>query len=113
MERLGSKPENIVAAIGPCLHVESFEVGDEFFTEFSAKSPDNQRFFKSGSSRYHFDNAGFIESGLNRMGITNTEILPYDTYAGENDFFSFRRATHYGEPDYGRQLSAIMLKKSK
>jgi copper oxidase (laccase) domain-containing protein len=30
-----------------------------------------------------------------------------DTYANAGDYFSFRRATHCGEPDYGRQMSLI------
>jgi copper oxidase (laccase) domain-containing protein len=31
------------------------------------------------------------------------------TYAEEDLFFSYRRATHRKEPDYGRQVSAIVL----
>ena len=32
-----------------------------------------------------------------------------DTYADPDRFYSYRRATHRGEADYGRQLSAIAL----
>jgi copper oxidase (laccase) domain-containing protein len=32
-----------------------------------------------------------------------------DTYAQPDRFFSFRRATHLGEPGYGRQISLIGL----
>mgnify|MGYP006149523655 CR=1 FL=1 len=32
-----------------------------------------------------------------------------DTYADPDRFFSFRRATHRGEPTYGRQISLIGL----
>jgi hypothetical protein len=35
--------------------------------------------------------------------------LGADTYAQEDRFYSFRRATHRGEPDYGRQISLIAL----
>ncbi|HEX2429964.1 MAG TPA: laccase domain-containing protein, partial [Aestuariivirgaceae bacterium] len=31
------------------------------------------------------------------------------TYTDEQRFFSYRRATHRGETDYGRQISAVML----
>jgi hypothetical protein len=31
------------------------------------------------------------------------------TYENESLFFSFRRATHRQEPDYGRQISAIVV----
>jgi copper oxidase (laccase) domain-containing protein len=42
-------------------------------------------------------------------GLTAVETLGICTYPPENGFFSFRRTTHAGEPDYGRQVSAIML----
>ncbi|MGV8998198.1 MAG: laccase domain-containing protein, partial [Parvibaculaceae bacterium] len=32
------------------------------------------------------------------------------TYVNEAKFFSYRRTTHRGEPDYGRQMSVIALK---
>ena len=32
-----------------------------------------------------------------------------DTYAATDCFFSYRRATHRHEADYGRQLSAIAI----
>ena len=31
------------------------------------------------------------------------------TYAEEDLFYSYRRTTHRGEADYGRQISAIVL----
>jgi copper oxidase (laccase) domain-containing protein len=37
------------------------------------------------------------------------ESLQLDTYAEPSRFYSYRRATHRGEADYGRQLSAIGL----
>ena len=40
-------------------------------------------------------------------GIGEVEALNLDTYADPDRFFSYRRATHRGERDYGRQLSAI------
>jgi len=36
--------------------------------------------------------------------------LGRDTYADSELFFSFRRATHRSESDYGRDLSAIVLR---
>ncbi|MBX9729308.1 MAG: laccase domain-containing protein, partial [Sphingopyxis sp.] len=35
------------------------------------------------------------------------EAMGLDTYARDNEFFSFRRATHRAEPGYGRQISMI------
>ena len=38
------------------------------------------------------------------------EDLALDTYADEARFFSYRRATHRGEADYGRLVAAISLR---
>ena len=52
---------------------------------------------------------GTLAVRLEPMGLAGIETLGLCTYPAENGFFSFRRATHRGETDYGRQLSAIML----
>jgi len=41
--------------------------------------------------------------------VRQVEALGLDTYANERAFFSYRRATHRGERDYGRQISLIGL----
>ena len=38
------------------------------------------------------------------------ENLDICTYPDEETYFSYRRTTHRGEPDYGRQISAIMIR---
>ena len=40
---------------------------------------------------------------LDSAGIGEVEALHLDTYADADRFYSFRRATHRGEADYGRQ----------
>jgi polyphenol oxidase len=42
-------------------------------------------------------------------GVT-AENLDICTYPDEDRFFSYRRTTHRQEPDYGRQISAIMIR---
>jgi copper oxidase (laccase) domain-containing protein len=37
------------------------------------------------------------------------EALGIDTYSDPDRFFSYRRATHLREPDYGRQISIIAV----
>ncbi len=110
MERLGARRERIVAALGPTIARPSYEVGADFAERFLAADADNARFFASGPRAGHlqFDLPGFILDRLSRADVMAAG-LGLDTYAGEDRFFSFRRATHRGEPDYGRQLSAIVL----
>ena len=57
-----------------------------------------------------FDLHAFIAERARARGSARFEDLRLDTYADERRFFSYRRTTHRKEPDYGRLLSAIVLK---
>ena len=111
MERLGARRERISAAVGPCIGQAAYEVGPEFETAFLSRDPDNARFFKQDTdgSRLHFDLPGFVMSRLLDAGVSNTENLSLCTSENESLFFSYRRKTHRGEVDYGRQISAIVV----
>jgi len=110
MELLGSRREDIHAAVGPCVAQPSYEVDDEFRARFIRADPDNQRFFVAGpAGKPHFDLEAYVVHRLIAAGIGEVEALNLDTYADPDRFFSFRRATHRGEADYGRQLSAIAI----
>jgi copper oxidase (laccase) domain-containing protein len=56
-----------------------------------------------------FDLPGLVEACLWALGLASVERSPHDTAAEADLFFSYRRATLRGEPDYGRGLSAIAL----
>ncbi|MDF0488121.1 peptidoglycan editing factor PgeF [Sphingomonas sp. H39-1-10] len=110
MEALGARRERIVAAIGPCIARDSYEVDDAFLRTFDAADPANARFFSSGRAGHHqFDLRAYVAHRLADVGVGRIETLGLDTYADEDRFFSFRRATHRGEPGYGRQISIIGL----
>jgi hypothetical protein len=111
MLELGAKPERIRAAVGPCIGASAYEVGDEFEARFVAADPANRRFFtKPGHTvRCHFDLPAYVAERLGRAGVTVVEVLGRCTYEEEDNFFSYRRATHRQERDYGRELSAILL----
>jgi len=110
MERLGAQRARIRAAIGPLIRQPNYEVGQEFVDRFTAADSANDRFFLPASRAGHamFDLPGFIRSRLERAGI-EVEDLGLCTYAEPARFFSYRRATHRGEPDYGRHINAIAL----
>jgi YfiH family protein len=110
MERLGARRENIHAAVGPCIGQPSYEVDEAFRAQFRDADPDNARFFIAGpAGKPHFDLEAYVVHRLLAAGIGEVEALNLDTYADPDRFFSFRRATHRGEADYGRQLSAIAI----
>ena len=110
MEGLGARRERIAAAIGPCIARASYEVDEAFYRRFAEADPENDRFFTLGREGHHqFDLEGFVAARLAEAGVARVEALGLDTYADPARFFSYRRATHKGEPTYGRQLSLIAL----
>ncbi|MHA6718169.1 peptidoglycan editing factor PgeF [Sphingomonas sp. RS6] len=110
MESLGARRDRIAAAIGPCIARASYEVDTGFFRRFAEQDPANERFFADGgSNHFQFDLEAYVVHRLALAGLRTIEALGLDTYADERRFFSFRRATHRGEPDYGRQISLIGL----
>ncbi|MFX8211192.1 laccase domain-containing protein, partial [Acinetobacter baumannii] len=86
----------------------SYEVDDGFLARFAAADPANERFFTPGRPGHQqFDLEAYVAHRLAAAGVGRVEMLGLDTYADEDRFFSFRRATHRGESDYGRQMSLI------
>jgi YfiH family protein len=111
MVELGAEREDIVAAIGPTISRASYEVGPEFHDRFISEDADNARFFDRSRRDGHFmfDLPGYVAAALKAMELGAVEDVGVCTYADERRFFSYRRTTHRSEPDYGRQLSAIMI----
>jgi len=111
MEGLGARRERIIAAVGPCIGPESYEVGLEYVARFTEVDRDYQRFFSSGAGpdKRQFDLPAFVLARLRAAGIARCEWIGRDTCAEPELFFSNRRAFKQGEPDYGRLLSAIVL----
>jgi len=113
MEALGASAARIRAAIGPAISQPNYEVGPEFRTRFMEMGLGFTRFFEPGARADHwqFDLEGFVADRLAAAGVRDVERLSVCTYARPDDFFSFRRTTHRREPDYGRDISAIMLRR--
>jgi polyphenol oxidase len=113
MERLGAERGRIAAVLGPSISQANYEVGPEFVDRFMQADPANEAFFVPSARPGHalFDLRGYTVDRLARAGV-NAAATPGCTYAQETEFFSYRRATHRNEPDYGRQISAIVMEKS-
>jgi YfiH family protein len=113
MIAIGAEREAIVIGVGPMIGQRSYEVGPEFPAPFLEQSDDNGDFFYPARREGHFmfDLKGYIGRRLGRAGVGRVQILPCDTCAEENRFFSYRRSSLRGESDYGRGLSAIYLER--
>jgi YfiH family protein len=110
MEQIGASRERIAAAIGPCIALPSYQVDDAFRDRFVEADGANDRFFMpSASDGLHFDLPAYIRHRLTDAGIGTVETIHLDTYSNPDLFYSYRRATHSGEDDYGRQVSLIGL----
>lgn len=111
MEALGATASDVRAVLGPTIGPASYEVGPEFVENVRAITPSAAGLFRPSGNAGHslFDLPAYIVGRCKEAGIGAVADLAHDTYADEARFFSYRRATHRGEPDYGRLLSAITL----
>jgi YfiH family protein len=111
MAGLGAVPARIRAAIGPSISQASYEVGPEFRTDFVQRDAAHARYFvpSARADHWQFDLEACVADALAAAGLADIRRLGLCTYEGTDEFFSFRRTTHRGEPDYGRDISAILL----
>jgi len=108
--KLGSKKKDVIAVIGPCIGLRSYEVGKEFKDKFLRKNKRNSSFFKVKQKKIYFNLAKFIRKQLISFGIQKIDVIRKDTFDIKNNFFSARRSLRKKEPDYGRNISVIMLR---
>lgn len=111
MISIGAKAENIKAAVGPCMRQPNFEVGLDVLQAFAEKHPDAEQFFAPGASaeKRQLDLVGFGRARLREAGVEALDDIGVCTLADSADYFSYRASRRAGEPDYGRNLSAIAL----
>ncbi|WP_169543058.1 peptidoglycan editing factor PgeF [Sneathiella aquimaris] len=112
MIELGASRSSICCAIGPAIQQASYEVGPDFPAPFIALDPAYKSFFiPSEREKHHmFDLTGFVKMQLLQQNIKAVDLIDNDTCADEEYFYSYRRMCKRGEPDYGRQISAIALR---
>jgi YfiH family protein len=110
MEALGAQRGRIAAAIGPCISQTAYEVGQEFYESLTDDAPECRRFFVNGNGdKYLFDLPSYGLWRLREAGVGHAEWTRHCTYRDPARFYSYRRTTHAGEADYGRQISVIRL----
>lgn len=105
MRRLGAT--RIDAAVGPCIHQQSYEVGPDLRDAIRARSSDDDRFFiEVDAVHWRFDLPGYVARRLDADGVV-VERLAHDTFTDAWRFFSHRRRTKAGEGPGGHQISII------
>lgn len=111
MVEIGSDISDIKAALGPCIHQKSYEVGGDFLEKFTSENKTNAQFFIPSVKDGHFmfDLPGYIVKRLKQCGIGQVDLIEHDTCAQEDNFFSYRRSCLKKETGYGCNLSAIVI----
>ncbi len=114
MVSLGAERKNIIAAVGPCIGSQHFEVGPEFVDEFISENLGSAKFFSNGpkkgkGDRSYFDIKAYLVHRLLAVGIGQAAALPDCTYAAPDTYFSYRHNCHNNIDDYGRNISVIMI----
>ena len=109
-KKKGSRLNDIIAVIGPCISQENYEIKNEFKVNFLKQSSENMKYFKIVKNKTYFDLRGYIFKQLTNTGIQNIEIIKKDTFNPKNNFFSARRSIRKKNNDYGRNISIIMIK---
>ena len=109
MFKKGSSPDNITAAIGPCISIKSYEVKQDFIKKFITKDSKSKIFFKKIGNKSYFSLNQYIAYKLKSLNIKKIEIIDKDTFNIKNNFFSARRSKRRNENDYGRNISVIMI----
>jgi YfiH family protein len=110
MVALGAERTEIIAIIGPTISQAAYEVGPEFFEAFTDDDRAASRFFTSGlNGKYLFDLPSYGLWRLREAGVGHAEWTGHCTYSDADRFYSYRRATHASEADYGRLISVIRL----
>jgi len=107
---LGTKSEELIAVVGPCIKQKNYEVKTDFFKKFVNQDKNNESFFKRISNeKYIFDLRGFINREIYKHDVKNVENVELDTFSERDFFYSYRRSYIKKEKDYGRCISVILM----
>ncbi|PPR35454.1 MAG: Laccase domain protein YfiH [Alphaproteobacteria bacterium MarineAlpha6_Bin4] len=109
MLECGSKLNNIVSCIGPCIGKESYLINNDFYNKFVIENSKNKRFFLIKNNKMKFDLKSYIVEKIKKSGVKKIYFSSFDTFKDKKNFFSYRRSLIYKEKDYGRCLSIISL----
>jgi len=112
MVTMGTNTSNILAAIGPCIGYNSYEVGEELLQEFISENSKFIKYFKKYTEKkYFFNLPDFIVSQLLEFKIVKNNITrsKYDTFKEDELFYSYRRSIKENTTNCGRMISTISM----
>jgi YfiH family protein len=103
MVGLGADPANLVAAVGPCIGQDAFEVGPEVI-EQAASAASLDGLVRAGrEDRQHLDLRGLVVRVLEKAGVARVDTVGGCTATDLETYFSHRAE----DGRTGRQMAAI------
>jgi YfiH family protein len=92
-ELSGAKPTDLLAAVGPCIGMDAFEVGPEVLAEFAREFGGDALIRRRPDGKGHADVPGGCRTQLIRAGVPADRIDTTDrcTFRDAGEFFSHRR----------------------
>ena len=109
MIKMGCRPKNMVAVIGPAISKKNYEVKLAFKNKFIKKDKKNIKFFNVRKNKINFDLKAYIKNQIKLNLINKIDLINIDTFDQKNNFFSARKSLKLKEDDYGRNISVIMV----
>jgi len=109
MIKKGCSSKNIIAAIGPCISSNNYQVREDLIKKFIKKDKKNIIFFNKTKNKNYFNLNKYIHFQLKSLDIKKIDTIDKDTFNAKNNFFSARRSISRNENDYGRNISIIMI----
>ena len=107
---LGSKSNNLIAVVGPCIDKKNYKVKTDLLYKFTDKDKNNKKFFDVDHNKsYTFDLRGYINNEITSLNVKNIENIEKDTFSEKNFFYSYRRSFVNKEQDFGRFISVILM----
>jgi hypothetical protein len=103
LSALAGPRARLIAAIGPHISRDAFEVGDDVADRLAASSPVEGVTRRYPDGRMHVDLRRIVEAQLHRAGVEEIDHVPGCTVLEPARFFSFRRDGQRS----GRHLAAI------
>lgn len=106
----GTNPKDLIAAIGPSISIDKYEVGNEVIDELiqaGYQLNTSNYHINRRTGKFHIDIKQLNKQRLIKLGVINNkiEVTNYCTYYHKDLFFSARRQG----VNSGRMLTGIML----
>ncbi|MDF2965945.1 MAG: yfiH [Rickettsiaceae bacterium] len=112
MQAIGADISSLSALIGPCIHKESYEVGDDLYNKFLDQNQENKKYFEAlyMPNKYLFDLRAYVRDKLAESSIEAVLDMHHNTFAMPSLYSSYRRSSLGSQSYQGSLLSTIILR---